>query len=136
VHMHQLIKVIDTHLGNENEYIFDAKVSIYDFNELMHMHLDDTDYETLGGFVYAQLDKIPNTGDAVTFDHVTFTVLAKRGRRIMKIRVQRYRPEREKETDTKSHLSVLPSLEEREQHIHQVNHEIPQANEEASRYKV
>jgi CBS domain containing-hemolysin-like protein len=121
---------------SENEYIIDAKVSIDDFNELMDMELDDTDYETLGGFVYAQLDKIPNTGDAVTFEHVIFTVLAKRGRRIMKIRVQRHHPEQEKETDTKPHLLVLPSLEEREQRVHQVNRELPQTDEEASRYKV
>jgi magnesium and cobalt exporter, CNNM family len=119
-----------------NEYIIDAKMSIDDFNELMDMKLESTDYETLGGFVYAQLDKIPNTGDAVTFDHVTFTVLAKRGRRIMKIRVQRHHPEHEKETNTKPNLLVLPSLEEREQRVHQVNHESPQTDEEASRYKV
>jgi len=74
---------------NEHEYVFDAKISIYDFNELMHMHLADTDYETLGGFVYAQLDKIPNTGDTITYEDLTFTVLAKRGRRITKIRVER-----------------------------------------------
>ena len=74
---------------NEDEYIFDAKISIYDFNEMMGTHLDDADYETLGGFAYAQLDKIPNVGDTVTFENMTFTVLATRGRRITKIRVQR-----------------------------------------------
>jgi len=121
---------------SEDEYIIDAKVSIDDFNELMDMELADTDYETLGGFVYAQLDKIPNTGDAVTFDHVTFTVLAKRGRRITKIRVQRNHPEREKETDSTPKLLVLPSPEEREQRTHQVDHEHPNHSEEASRYKV
>ncbi len=121
---------------SEKEYIINAKMSIDDFNELMDMKLESTDYETLGGFVYAQLDKIPNTGDAVTFEHVTFTVLAKRGRRIMKIRVQRHHPENEQETDTKPNLLVLPSLEEREQRVHQVNHGLPQTDEEASRYKV
>src|SRR5436853_4121143 len=35
---------------NEDEYIFDAKISIYDFNEMMGTHLNDADYETLGGF--------------------------------------------------------------------------------------
>ena len=111
-------------------------MSIDDFNERMDMKLENTDYETLGGFVYAQLDKIPNTGDAVTFDHMTFTVLAKRGRRIMKIRVQRHHPEHEKETNAKPNLLVLPSPEEREQRVRQVNHELPQTDEEASRYKV
>ncbi|HZT99186.1 MAG TPA: hemolysin family protein [Ktedonobacteraceae bacterium] len=78
---------------NEDEYIFDAKISIYDFNEMMGTHLDDADYETLGGFVYAQLDKIPNVGDTVTFENMTFTVLATRGRRITTIRVERHHPQ-------------------------------------------
>ncbi len=74
---------------SENEYIFDAKINIYDFNAIMEMHLEDTDYETLGGFMYAQLDKIPNAGDTITFEGLTLTVLATRGRRITKIRVIR-----------------------------------------------
>src|SRR6266487_1337362 len=74
---------------NDDEYIFDAKISIYDFNEMMDKHLEDSDYETLGGFVYAQLDKIPVAGDIVKFEDLTFTVLATRGRRITQIRVQR-----------------------------------------------
>ncbi len=77
---------------NEHEYIFDAKINLYDFNELMDMHLDDAYYETLGGFLYAQLDKIPTTGDTITYEGLAFTVLATRGRRITKIRVQRHPP--------------------------------------------
>ncbi len=74
---------------NENEYIFSAKISIDEFNDLMDMHLDDTDYETLGGFLYAQLDKIPNIGDTVTFNDLDFTVLTTRGRRITQVKVVR-----------------------------------------------
>src|SRR5437764_3497470 len=73
---------------NENAYIFDAKINIDEFNELMDMSLDDTDYETLGGFLYAQLDKIPNVGDTIEFNNVTFTVLCTRGRRITQVRVE------------------------------------------------
>jgi putative hemolysin len=75
---------------NDNEYIIDAKMSIYDFNDLMDTHMVDTDYETLGGFVYAQLDKIPGAGDTISFEDLTFFVLATRGRRILKIRVKRH----------------------------------------------
>jgi CBS domain containing-hemolysin-like protein len=97
---------------NDHEYIFDAKISIYDFNDLMDMHLADTDYETLGGFVYAQLDKIPIAGDVLTFEGLTFTVLATRGRRITKIRVERQTDATEK--TEKSDLVLLPSAEARE----------------------
>lgn len=78
---------------SDDEYIFDAKISIYDFNEMMGKRLDDADYETLGGFVYAQLDKIPVADDTISFEDLVFTVLATRGRRITTIRVQRKQEE-------------------------------------------
>jgi putative hemolysin len=96
---------------NENEYVFDAKISIYDFNELMDMSLDDSDYETLGGFVYAQLGKIPNAGDTIEFEKLKITVLATRGRRITKIRVERVPEQSERESETKSNILLLPSPE-------------------------
>ena len=94
----------------EDEYIFDAKISIYDFNQIMNMDLDDRDYETLGGFVYAQLDKIPVAGDTVTYDGLTLTVLATRGRRILKIRVERKLVEEEQPG---REVLLLPPPEER-----------------------
>lgn len=74
---------------SEDEYIFDAKISIDEFNDLMNTHLESQDYETLGGFLYAQLDKIPSVGDTITFEGWKFTVLSTRGRRITKVRVKR-----------------------------------------------
>jgi len=71
------------------EYIFDAKISIDEFNELMDTDLENEDYDTLGGFLYAQLDKIPVSGDTITFKDLTFTVLTTRGRRITKVKVER-----------------------------------------------
>jgi len=73
---------------NENQFVFDAKISIDEFNELMDTDLGDEDYDTLGGFLYAQLDKIPIAGDAITYKNMIFTVLTTRGRRITKVRVQ------------------------------------------------
>ncbi|HYT34583.1 MAG TPA: hemolysin family protein [Ktedonobacteraceae bacterium] len=73
---------------SDGVYIFNAKISIDEFNEIMDMELDDSDYETLGGFLYAQLDKIPNAGDTITFENETFTVLSTRGMRITQVRVE------------------------------------------------
>jgi CBS domain containing-hemolysin-like protein len=74
---------------NEYEYIVDAKISIDEFNELMDTDLESEYYDTLGGFLYAQLDKIPSVGDTTTYKNLTFTVLGTRGRRITKVRVER-----------------------------------------------
>lgn len=72
-----------------NEYIVDAKMSIDEFDELMDTNLENEDYDTLGGFLYAQLDKIPVVDDTITSGDLTFTVLATRGMRITKVRVER-----------------------------------------------
>lgn len=74
---------------NQYEYIVDAKMSIDEFNELMETELQNEDYDTLGGFLYAQLDKIPVPDDTISFENLTFTVMETRGRRITKVRVER-----------------------------------------------
>jgi CBS domain containing-hemolysin-like protein len=72
-----------------DEYLVDAKISIDDFNDLMDTSLKSEDYDTLGGFVYSRLDKIPSVGDAVRDVDMTYTVLGTRGRRVTKVKVVR-----------------------------------------------
>jgi len=55
----------------------------------MDTDLENEDYETLGGFLLGQLDKIQVPGDTITFKNLTFTVLTTRGLRITKVRVER-----------------------------------------------
>ncbi len=75
-----------------NEYIVDAKISLDEFNELTEEELTSDEYDTLGGLVYAQLDKIPTVGDVVTYGDITITVLGTKGRRITKVKVVRAAP--------------------------------------------
>jgi CBS domain containing-hemolysin-like protein len=96
---------------NDNEYIFDAKINIYEFSEMMDVKFEEGDYETLGGFVYEQLDKIPVAGDIATHDDLKFTVLETRGRRINKIRVERIQPAIP-QLPGQGEIRLLPSPEE------------------------
>ena len=73
----------------QHEYIFDAKINLDEFNELMNTNLQNADYDTLGGFLLSQLDKIPVPGDTITYENMTFTVLTTRGLRITKVKVER-----------------------------------------------
>jgi CBS domain containing-hemolysin-like protein len=75
------------------EFLVDAKISIDELNELIDADLPAEDYDTLGGFVYAELDKIPTVGDVVTHGDLTITVLASKGRRVTKVKIVRGRPE-------------------------------------------
>jgi CBS domain containing-hemolysin-like protein len=71
----------------DREAVFDARVSIHDVNQTLPLDLDDTEYDTLGGLVYARLGKVPAQGDEVRVDDAVVRVLSTAGRRIRKVRV-------------------------------------------------
>jgi putative hemolysin len=74
---------------SDDEYIFDARVDLDDLNRLMNVELPTEDSDTLGGFIYTELGKVPAVGDQVAFGDMGFTVESVTGRRIKKVRVQR-----------------------------------------------
>ena len=74
---------------SENEFLVDAKISVDELNERIDADLPAEDYDTLGGFVYTQLDKIPAVGDVVTYKDLTITVLGTKGRRVTKVKIVR-----------------------------------------------
>jgi CBS domain containing-hemolysin-like protein len=74
---------------NESEAILDARVSIDALGELFGFEADDEDYDTVGGFVYHHLGKVPAAGDEVRVDGLTLRVLSVIGRRIKKVRATR-----------------------------------------------
>ena len=76
----------------DNEYIFDARVDLDDLNRLMDVDLPTDDSDTLGGFIYTQLGKVPAVGDHVVFANLDFAVESVAGRRIRKVRVERREP--------------------------------------------
>jgi putative hemolysin len=74
---------------SDNEYVFDARVDLDDLNRLMDVALPTDDSDTLGGFIYTELGKVPVVGDRVTFQDLAFTVESVAGRRIKKVRIEK-----------------------------------------------
>lgn len=77
-------------LVNENEYILDGRVDLDDLNRLMNIEIPTGESDTLGGFIFSTLGRVPSVGNRVTFDNLDFTVESVSGRRIHKVRVQRH----------------------------------------------
>jgi putative hemolysin len=77
---------------SDDEYVFDARVDLDDMNRLMAVSLPTEDSDTLGGFIYTELGKVPVVGDQVSYDNLELTVESVAGRRIQKVRVQRQSP--------------------------------------------
>jgi CBS domain containing-hemolysin-like protein len=64
-------------------------VRIDDLDEQFAFDLpEDEDYDTVGGFVYAQLGRIPKRREVVAWKHLRVTVLDADKRRILKLRVE------------------------------------------------
>ena len=74
---------------SEHEYLFDARVNLGEVNELAGVELVSEGSDTLGGFIYGQLGKVPAVGDTIEFGAVRIEVMSVAGRRIQQVRVSR-----------------------------------------------
>lgn len=67
----------------------DARMRIDEINEQLNVNLpEDDSYETLGGFVFARLGKIPEVGERCAHENVTIVVIDAEPRRINRLRVR------------------------------------------------
>jgi putative hemolysin len=73
----------------EREYLFDARVALDEVNKLLDIELPAEGGDTLGGFIYSQLGKVPAVGDTIQFGDVRIEVLSVAGRRIKQVRASR-----------------------------------------------
>lgn len=74
----------------DGEAILDGRADIDQLGELVDPPLeleDDEEYDTVGGFVYHRIGRVPVVGDTVAIDPFTITVVKVTGRRVGKVRV-------------------------------------------------
>lgn len=82
---------------SENEYRFDAGISLADVNELLHAELATDESDTLGGYIFTVLGKVPQIGETFESDGLRFTVESLDGRRIEWVRIERLKREKSEE---------------------------------------
>jgi putative hemolysin len=73
----------------------DGAMPISEFNTEYDATLDDTDYTTLGGYVFGQLGRLPRPGDRVSVGKHTFEVAEMEGRRVKSLRLVPGPPQQE-----------------------------------------
>jgi CBS domain containing-hemolysin-like protein len=74
-------------LPNGAGYVLDAGMNLEDASELLKIELPRDESDTLGGFIYDQLGKVPEVGETVNWSDAIFEVLSVSDRRILKIKV-------------------------------------------------
>ena len=79
-----------------DEYLFKGQIDLDDVNDILGCELTNEYSDSLGGYVYGALGRVPAAGDSLEVGGWRFTVEDVRGHRIGKIRALRM----EKEIDT------------------------------------
>jgi CBS domain containing-hemolysin-like protein len=77
-------------LVRDGEAILDGRADIDQLGELVDPALeleDDEEYDTVGGFVYHRIGRVPVVGDTVVVDPFKIVVIKVTGRRVGKVRV-------------------------------------------------
>lgn len=71
-------------------YIFNARYDIDEVSQLIDVNLSapHENIETLGGFIYSQLGRVPEQAESIQFKDWRFTVLSVDSRRIEQVRVE------------------------------------------------
>ena len=71
-------------------YIFNARYDVDEVSRLIGIDLSATheSIDTLGGFIYSQLGRVPEQGESIQFKDWRFTVLSVDSRRIEQVRVE------------------------------------------------
>ncbi len=88
----------ETHLhpdsggSTDGPWSLEGGLDAEDFEEQTGISLPDGEYNTLGGFVFMQLGRLPQPGDLTVWAGWHFTVIAMDGRRIDTVRVARSAP--------------------------------------------
>lgn len=73
----------------ENSLIVNAKASIEEINEVLSINLPEDEYESIGGFVFNLLGRIPVKDDEIEFDDIKVKVLNVHNRRIKQLEIQK-----------------------------------------------
>ncbi len=73
----------------ENEYLFRGLIDVDDFAEVTGVDLPEGDADTLAGFIYEQLGRIPQGGESIRVNGLLLTIEQITGRRIRRVRATR-----------------------------------------------
>lgn len=95
-------ELLYTNVGPQ-EYIFQGKIALNDFNELMGTHLNTDEADTLAGYIYGEIGRVPVGGEKITVENIELTVEQVLGQRIRKVRARRLQTDSTAETE-KNHV--------------------------------
>jgi putative hemolysin len=71
----------------DNEYVVDGNTKLDDINEVIGLHIESDDYDSIAGHIIGLLDHLPVQGETVKDDNIVYTVDAVDKNRIDKVHI-------------------------------------------------
>ncbi len=73
-------------------FLIDASMDLDDLNSLLGCSIDTADADTLGGYIYLTLGRVPRANETIETDILSMTVLSIDGHRIRKVKLRANAP--------------------------------------------
>jgi putative hemolysin len=70
---------------HDEGYLFLGRIALDDFNEIMGSELVSDEADSLGGYIYGCLGRVPNVGETIRQDRLLLTVEQVSARQIRKV---------------------------------------------------
>jgi CBS domain containing-hemolysin-like protein len=84
------------------DLVVDGGMNIEDLGDELGVELPNSDFDSVGGFVFSTLERVPEEGDAVEFADHRFVVESVEGRRVRRVRIEVPAPSDDDSTDSDS----------------------------------
>ncbi len=81
----KLYEIIDN-----NTVIADGIISIDKINELLNIEIPENDFETLGGFIYDLMGRVPNKNETIEYKNIQITIEQVVKNRIIRVIVKKF----------------------------------------------
>lgn len=79
----------EAEITSDGSAVVNGGISIHDFNERFKTMIpEDSDYDTISGFLHKQSGKLPELQEEIRYGNVSFTVTKKNERRIRQLKIK------------------------------------------------
>lgn len=96
--------------NEDGSYLVDARVRIEDFNKYEILPaIPDDDADTVGGFLFSYIGRLPKRNEAIYYNNYSFTVVGKSGNIVTKIKIEKL------SKDNQNYIEEPKNLEDNEE---------------------
>jgi len=91
----------DVEQAADGTFLVNARMPVREFNERFGAEIPPADdYETIGGLLQKLTGRIPEAGEEIAYDNLSFTVIKKSQRRIRQVKLRKKDPDPAPPTST------------------------------------